>query len=293
MPSRIQIREEADGAKRTLEKYMTAFEKRSRRNLLVYYSGFLYTDEGVSIHDGDTEGFMSALYKMDKSKGLDLFLHTPGGTVSATEAIGDYLRSVFKGNIHCYVPHLAFSCGTLLAMACQRIYMGRHSSLGPIDPALGKYRADAVVEEFERAKADIERNPNLALFWQQLLGKYPATIWGESQKASEMARNVSERWLMDGMLADVEDEKKKKEMLDRITTLFASHQDSKMHDRHISAEVAATAGLTVFLIEEDKPLQESVLSLHHAITHFMQQNHLAKMISNDHFIGKLVPMENK
>lgn len=47
--------------------------------MIVYYSGWLNHTEaknGLSINDWDKNGFMSVIHGLDKSKGLDLFLHT-------------------------------------------------------------------------------------------------------------------------------------------------------------------------------------------------------------------------
>ena len=49
----------------------------------------------TSITDADKAGFMNAVYKMKKEKGLDLLLHTPGGNLAATESIGQYLKDMF------------------------------------------------------------------------------------------------------------------------------------------------------------------------------------------------------
>lgn len=270
-------------AKDVLARYMQAFVGRTKRNLILYYSGFLFApNENVSIQEEDMEGFMAALYKMDKSSGLDLFLHTPGGSVSATEGIGNYLKSVFNNNINCYVPHMAMSCGTLLAMACRTIYMGKHSCLGPIDPAIGMYRTDAVVEEFNTAKTDIAQDPNLSLLWQPILSKYPITLLGECKKATELAKIVSEKWLTDNMLAQAPDARLR---LNRILSLFASHQNTKAHDRHISASECLKIGLEVRMIEEDPDLQDAVLSVHHAATLFMKQNNLVSMVTNPRCTG--------
>ena len=80
---------------------------------------------------------MSTVYKMDKTKGLDLFLHTPGGDATAVESIVKYLQCVFGKNIIAIVPQMAMSAGTMLACSCKKIIMGKHSSLGPIDPQYG------------------------------------------------------------------------------------------------------------------------------------------------------------
>jgi ClpP class serine protease len=36
---------------------------------------------------------MMAVHKLDKTKGLDLFLHTQGGSIAATQSIVNYRRS--------------------------------------------------------------------------------------------------------------------------------------------------------------------------------------------------------
>lgn len=288
MPSTIEIQEESrpqGGPLSVLYKYLTAFEKLNGRNVIIYYSGFLNTETNTSIQDEDMNGFMAAIYKMDKTKGLDLFLHTPGGLVSATEGIGNYLRSVFKGDINCYVPHMAMSCGTLLAMACKKIFMGKHSCLGPIDPALGQYRADAVIEEFENARNDINKNPNLSLLWQPILSKYPITFLGECEKAKQLAENVSRKWLEEGMLKGDKYAQKK---IDAIVSVFASHKNSKLHDRHIPEEEAEKVGLKAGLIEDNPVLQDAVMSVHHAAMNYIRKENYARIISNVKGLGLFV-----
>lgn len=290
MPSTIEIQEESrpiGGPAAVLFKYMQQFEAVTGRNLIVYYSGFLRVRENVDIQDGDMDGFMAAIYQMDKSKGLDIFLHTPGGSVTATEGIGNYLRAVFNNDINCYVPHMAMSCGTLLSMACQKIYMGRQSCLGPIDPAIGAYRTDAIVEEFEKARKDISKDPNLALLWQPILSKYPMTFLGECEKASDLAGIVSTTWLKSGMLKGDPHQRKK---LTGIQDLFASHKKSKTHDRHISAIEARNSGLNVALIEASPDLQDAVMSVHHAAVNFMGTAGHARLITNVKGKGLFVPI---
>jgi membrane-bound ClpP family serine protease len=69
----------------------------------------------VSISDAMMPGLMTAVKGLDKSRGLDLILHTPGGEINATEQIVFYLREVFNGDIRAIVPHLAMSAGTMIA----------------------------------------------------------------------------------------------------------------------------------------------------------------------------------
>ena len=103
------------------------------------------------INDEDKAGFMQAAHNVDKSVGLDLIRHTPGGSVTAAESIVDYLLKVFKDDLRVIVPQLAMSAGTMIACAANEIVMGKQSNLGPIDPQVNGLPAYGVLAEFDRA----------------------------------------------------------------------------------------------------------------------------------------------
>jgi len=67
------------------------------RNIIAYYSGWLKAPNVsfISIDDNDKNAFMNAVYGMDRSKGLDLILHTPGGDLAATESVVSYQKQAF------------------------------------------------------------------------------------------------------------------------------------------------------------------------------------------------------
>ena len=73
-------------------KYLKRLAEYTGRNVIAYYSGFLNkaNNPNIEINDLDMTGFMNALHGMDCSKGLDLILHTPGGSPAAAEAIINY-----------------------------------------------------------------------------------------------------------------------------------------------------------------------------------------------------------
>jgi ClpP class serine protease len=102
---------------------------------------------------------MTAIHGLDRKKGLDLALHTPGGEAAATESLVDYLRQIFGTDIRAIVLQLAMSAGTMLACACKSILIGKQSSLGPIDPQLGGLAAHGIIEEFTKAYEEIQVDP--------------------------------------------------------------------------------------------------------------------------------------
>jgi ClpP class serine protease len=109
----------------------------------------------MDINDEDKNGFMACCHKIDKKKGLDLFLHTPGGKIGAAESLVNYLKQMFGNDIRAFVPQLAMSAGTMIACSCKEIVMGKHSNLGPFDPFINGLSAAAVLGEIETAHKEM------------------------------------------------------------------------------------------------------------------------------------------
>nr|WP_268257786.1 hypothetical protein [Thermoanaerobacterium xylanolyticum] len=101
-------------------------------------------------NDEDKTGFMSCIHTLDRSKGLNLILYTPGGELAATESLVYSLRDMFGNNKRVIVPEIAMSADTKIVCASQIIIMGKHSSLGPIDPQYSGLPTYGVIEEVEK-----------------------------------------------------------------------------------------------------------------------------------------------
>jgi ATP-dependent protease ClpP protease subunit len=262
-------------------RYISKLSELTQRNTIVYYSGWLQKQNiaGMEVNDADKNGFMTVIHNLDKSKGLDLILHTPGGETAATESLVDYLRSVFDNNIRAFVPQLAMSAGTMIACACSEIFMGRESSLGPIDPQFRGIPAHGVVEEFRRAHNEIKSDPSTIPVWQPILAKYSPSFIGECEKALEWSSEMVEEWLLSGMFAGRRT-KKKVEMVKGIVEELSNHALSKSHARHLSFDRCLKIGLNVKRLEDDQDLQDAVLSVHHACIHTLSSTAATKIIEN-------------
>jgi ClpP class serine protease len=82
-----QFTAEAGAAQDTIRrKYLLALHQKTGRNVIAYYSGFLSKPESLAldINDEDKNGFMATIHQLDRTNGLDLILHTPGGRVAPT-----------------------------------------------------------------------------------------------------------------------------------------------------------------------------------------------------------------
>lgn len=227
--------------------------KVTRRNVIIYYSGWLQKPKilGTQVTDADKNGFMTVIHGLDRTKGLDLILHTPGGETAATESLVVYLRSMFGNDIRAIVPELAMSAGTMIACACKEIVMGKHSSLGPIDPQFGGIAAHGVVEEFNRAHAEIKADQSRAFVWQPIIAKYSPTLIGECEKAIQWSNEMAREWLVTGMLNSDSDRNAKSE---RIVNELGDHALTKSHARHLSPSRCRDMGLKVQMLEDDQRL---------------------------------------
>lgn len=266
-------------------KYLKKLHEVVGRNVIICYSGWLQKPglPGTMLDDNDKTGFTSAIHKLDRTKGLDLVLHIPGGETAATESLVDYLRSMFDADIRAIVPQLALSAGTMIACACKEIIMGKHSSLGPIDPLFRGIPAHGVVEEFERAYKEIQSGGQAkAMVWQPIIAKYHPAFIGECEKAIEWSEEMVKEWLLTGMLRGQKDADEK---ADNIIKELGDHALTKSHARHLSLVRCDQMGLNVAALEDDSELQDAVLSVHHACIQTLSETPAFKIIENHNGIA--------
>ena len=279
MPNLHEISNESN-PQTIISKYISKYTKYTNRNVIVYYSGWLNHKnfvKGIDINDLDKNGFMSMVHGLDKSKGLDLFLHTPGGDVGATESIIDYLHESFDGDIRAVIPQIAMSGGTMIACSSKKIIMGKQSSLGPIDPQFGSIPAEAILTEFEKAKREVTENPKTAPLWQTLLSKYPPAFIIQCQNARKWSDNILEKSLTYGMFDESDSDK-----IDKIKIELGSHETTKNHGKHMSAKECLDMGLKITYMEEDNEFQDLILSIHHACMDIFNKNsNIIKVIANN------------
>lgn len=260
---------------------LEALSELTKRNTIAYYSGFLtaaHNVSGLDINDLDVNAFMNVARGMKREKGLDLILHTPGGGIAETEQIVAYLRQLFDNDIRCFVPQIAMSAGTMMACACQEIYMGHQSCLGPIDPQYLGCPCHGVIEEFETASRKIRKNPAEIEVWRPIIEKYRPTFLGECQKAIDLSKNLVAEWLATGMFKKDNAPNRK---ASAVVKQLADHGKTKTHNRHISAAAAAKLGLKIVLLENDQKLQDAVLAVHHCFMLTFMHSQLIKIVESN------------
>lgn len=254
------------------KQYLKQISNITRRNVIVYYSGWLKINVAeTSINENDKNAFMNAVYGMDKSKGVDLILHTPGGDIAATESIVNYLKSLFGSDIRAIVPQISMSAGTMIAMSCKEIIMGRQSSLGPIDPQMNGVACQMVVDEFNRAVTEVRANPASLGLWQTIIGKYTPTFLTACSDAIKWSEELAERWLT-GVNPQID--------MNKVKDVFINHNHSYSHSRHISKDDCRASGLPITDLEDNQDLQDAVLSLHHCYMILIDVISVVKIVMN-------------
>jgi len=260
-------------------KYLAKLHQHTGRNVIAYYSGWLSKPDVAQseITDEDKNGFMMAVHGLDRTKGLDLFIHTPGGSIAATESIVDYLQQMFANDIRAIVPQIAMSAGTMMACSCRSILMATHSNLGPIDPQLRGIPAHGVVQEFKRAYREIKNEPRKIEVWRPILSQYRPTFLSQCENAIKWSDAFVETQLKSVMFAgDSQATKKARKIVKHLT----DYRGNRTHNRHISRDECENVGLEIEKIESDPTLQDLILTVHHCYMHALMNTTSFKMIEN-------------
>lgn len=259
---------------------------RTNRNTLFYASGFLQKPgvpgAQLMITHEDLNGLMSVIHGMDCSKGLTLMLHTPGGVTNAAETIVAYLRSKFE-TFEVLVPTLAMSAGTMIALASNNIIMGRQSQLGPIDPQMGvgggrTVSARSVVEQFDRAKAEVLSDQATAHVWAPIVQSLGPALLQEAQNALDYSETMVARWLETGMCSEADDPRTTGEA---VAHHFNDASTHKSHGRRIDRDEARAQGVKVEDLEDDQALQEAALTAYHLATIMFDKGPATKFMATN------------
>lgn len=264
----------------TRKDYIKDFQASRNRNLICYYSGWVQGGNGgelYSINDDDMNSFMAGVNGLDFTKGLDLVLHTPGGNVAATQALVTYLLKIFSNDIEVFVPHMAMSCGTMMACASKKIHMCKHSSLGPVDPQYSGIPIQEIIAEFDKGYSDIQTNSATTNYWNILLSKYPVAIYGKAKNTNTWAVSTVEGWLETVMFAG---RTSAKQDAVSVVSKISSAQLTKTHDKHIMIDEAKTIGLIINDVESDQSLQDKLLGLHYSYVITFGNTTALKIVEN-------------
>jgi hypothetical protein len=263
----------------------TAYKK-TGRNVILYATKWTQPDNippaFISITEEDIQGLMEVIHGL-KGLNLDLIVHSPGGSPEATEAFVSYLRTKFD-DIRVIIPQSAMSAATMLACASNKIVMGKHSFIGPIDPQMLIFKngvvqavpAQAILDQFKLGQSECKDADKLGS-WLPILEQYGPALLVQSDNALKLSQELVSKWLESYMFAGRPDAKS---LSKQIAANLADHTIFKSHARHINREDAKKMGLIIDDLEADQDFQDNILSVFHATTHTFGGTNAVKIIEN-------------
>lgn len=251
-------------------RYLTELHALTGRDTILYSTAWMSGKPDTSIVLEDVQGFMGAMKGLH-GPALDLILHSPGGSPDATASIVRYLRQKFS-DTRVFVPLAAMSAATMLSLSANEIWMGAHSQLGPIDPQMNVggtyYPAQAILDQFDRAKEELKHDPELLAAWLPIVQMYGPSLLEQCEQAQELSKRLVRDWLRRYMLpASTPNPAARTAKASRIAAYFANYVRHKSHGMGISREAARDHGVVIRELESDQALQDAVLSVHHATMH--------------------------
>lgn len=270
-------------------KYLSQLQHQTGRNTILYATR--WTQDTTNIPPSmlmitleDIQGLMEVMHGMAGGD-LDIILHSPGGSPEATEAVVSYLRSKFA-NIRVIIPQFAKSAATMLACSADKIVMGKHSFIGPIDPQLvistpmGQQMmpAQAILDQFDKAKIECT-DPGKMAAWMPMLGQYGPSLLTVCDNVIKLSKNLVQAWLSQYMFKGLPTDEAQKKAED-IAAWLGSHNEFMSHNRNIPRETARDKGLFIDDLEADQNFQDCVLSVFHATTITFGSTGAAKIIEN-------------
>ena len=266
--------------------YIQRLAAHTKRDVILYATAWTrpsdYSPELVSITEEDIQGFMEVVNGL-RNPNLDLVLHSPGGSPVAAEAIVKYLRKKFS-DIRVIIPQSGMSAAAMVACAGNRIVLGKHSFIGPIDPqfilqtALG-YRmvpAQTILDQFELAQEQCKDTAKLGT-WLPILSQYGPGLLIECKNAINLSRQLVKEWLKSYMFNG---QKRASHKASIVARTLAAHTVHMSHGRHLDRDYCRSLGLAVDDLEQDQTLQDLVLSVFHATTITFDGSPAVKIIEN-------------
>jgi len=272
-------------------------ERTTSRPLIVYAANLERGGLGqTSINDSDITSFSDLIEDLPKGNGLDVVVHSPGGSAEATERLVNLLRANYN-HVRFIVPHSAYSAATMFALSGDEVMMDDRSSLGPIDPQLVMVirtpqgviqqvvAAEDILSGFERVRELIEKGGTKVLpAFLPMLNKLDLHLFEQCENAIELSETLVQKWLETYMLKKLP-KPQRKTTASKITKALSSHALTLSHARTVSIADAQKLGLVIMDLRKDPTLRTLVWKLYCRYEHYLQGTGAAKIFENGHGVN--------
>lgn len=235
----------------------------TERKLIVYITNTQLPF--AMITRNDVFGFEDVLSSVDHQNKGDLLINSPGGEPNAAEKILIMCKKHFKEQFFTVIPDFAKSAATMLSLGSDKILMGYSSELGPVDPQLQimpnqpPIPAQAFLSglDYIRNKIKDKTNPDPLEMYLPVLNKINPELITICDNSIKHAKELTEKWLSDGML------KTDKEQAKKVAELLCEGKVYKSHGKVIDfKEAKDVLKLNVELIDKNSLLWKLIWELY-------------------------------
>lgn len=171
--------------------------------LLTRASGLLKSNKAIVLVESEglytdlLYAFNKLIRKLPPGDGIDLVLHSLGGTVDAASAIACLCEARF-GSFRVILPFMAKSAATLLTLAANERLLATSAQLGPVDPQVRHpekgvwFPAHSIKDALERVEATKDPFVKIAMADKLdpfLIGSYQDGILAAKQYIEEVVES--------------------------------------------------------------------------------------------------------
>lgn len=258
------------GLETELLKLVGQYNQIRGKYLFVYAAAIGKRIPEIPLDQSDFYMFHDLLGKEKKSREVDIYIETPGGSGEAAEEIVKFLHSNFD-TVSFLVSGEAKSAGTIMVLSGDEILMTETGSVGPIDAQMQIGRsiisAYDYTEWVESKKEEAEKTGKLNPFDATMVAQITPGELGSVSNALKFAEDLVVKWLMKykfkkwnqtetRKIPVTEDMKEKRAR--EIAEELINHTKWRSHGRSIKIGDLEGIGLKIKRVEDDPKLADIV-----------------------------------
>ncbi|MBR3363064.1 MAG: ATP-dependent Clp protease proteolytic subunit [Bacilli bacterium] len=248
-----------------IKRLIKIYNKKRNTNLIIYASNF---DPNLPtiLEQKDYYYLKDILDAVPKGENLDIYLETPGGSVTTAEEIVKYIHSEYN-KISFVICGEAKSAGTIMAMSGNEILMTKTASLGPIDTQIpssrGLISAYDYIEWFNTKRKEAEKENKLNPVDEIIISKIIPGELNSAINELKYAEELVKEWLYKYKFKDWNKTERrnvevtnamKKRKASSIAHKLSDHNKWKVHSRSLKIEDLEEIGLKITNLDNDEEL---------------------------------------
>lgn len=252
-------------------------EKLRKRPLLVYATKFPDAPAAaISIDQSGVDGFVDLVESVADSDGVDVLLHSPGGSPEATERIVGLLRQRFA-KVSFLVPHSAYSAATMLALSGNEIILHPSATLGPIDPQINGIPARSIQRGFQKVRDLLEaKGPEALPAYIPLIEKHSLELLEICEDSLKLSKELVGEWLQRYMF---DGDALRSADIAVAVEFFSDYDEHKTHSRPLTFDKLQRLNLKISVAEE--PLKGLIREAYILLNGFFGVTQFVKLFENN------------